>query len=70
MLKSTEEVNRTDQPQMDAPTLRTLFDGEESSLLRFAFSLAGRRAVAEEIVQEFFLQLHTKWSEVNEPRDA
>ena len=68
MLKSSEEVNRTDQPEMGAPTLRTLFDSEESSLLRFAFSLTGRRAVAEEIVQEVFLQLHTKWSEVDEPR--
>lgn len=48
--------------------MRTLFDNEESNLLRFAFSLTGRRAVAEEIVQEVFLQLHTKWAEVNEPR--
>jgi RNA polymerase sigma factor (sigma-70 family) len=68
MLKSTEEVKRTDQPETGAPTLRTLFDSEESNLLRFAFSLTGRRAVAEEIVQEVFLQLHTKWAEVHEPR--
>ena len=68
MLKSTEEVNRTDQPEMGTPTLRTLFDSEESNLLRFAFSLTGRRAIAEEIVQEVFLQLHSKWSEVNDPR--
>lgn len=68
MLKSTEEVNRTDQPESGEPTLRTLFDSEESNLLRFAFSLTGRRAVAEEIVQEVFLQLHSKWAEVNEPR--
>ena len=68
MLKSTPEVNRTDKPESGAPTLRTLFDSEESNLLRFAFSLTGRRAVAEEIVQEVFLQLHTKWAEVNDPR--
>jgi RNA polymerase sigma factor (sigma-70 family) len=68
MLKSSEEVNRTDQPESGEPTLRTLFDSEESNLLRFAFSLTGRRAVAEEIVQEVFLQLHSKWAEVNEPR--
>ena len=67
-MKSIEEVNRTDQPEMGEPTVRTLFDSEESNLLRFAFSLTGRRAVAEEIVQEVFLQLHTKWSEVKEPR--
>jgi RNA polymerase sigma factor (sigma-70 family) len=68
MLKSTPEVNLTESPAAGSPTLRTLFDSEESNLLRFAFSLTGRRAVAEEIVQEVFLQLHTKWAEVNEPR--
>ena len=68
ILKSTEEVKRTDQPEPVAPTVRTLFDSEESNLLRFAFSLTGRRAIAEEIVQEVFLQLHAKWSEVSEPR--
>ncbi len=68
MLNSTPEVNRTDQLDTGAPTLRTLFDNEESNLLRFAFSLTGRRAVAEEIVQEVFLQLHTQWDQVNEPR--
>jgi RNA polymerase sigma factor (sigma-70 family) len=68
MLNSTPEVNLTDLPQAEQLTLRTLFDCEESNLLRFAFSLTGRRAVAEEIVQEVFLQLHAKWSEVKEPR--
>ena len=68
MLKPTPEVNLTELPDSGSLTLRTLFDSEESNLLRFAFSLTGRRAVAEEIVQEVFLQLHAKWSEVNEPR--
>ncbi len=68
MLKSTPEVNRTEVPDAGSMTLRTLFDSEESNLIRFAFSLTGRRAVAEEIVQEVFLQLHAKWTEVNEPR--
>ncbi|MEQ1831223.1 MAG: RNA polymerase sigma factor, partial [Pirellula sp.] len=68
MLKSTPEVNLTEVPEAGSLTLRTLFDSEESNLLRFAFSLTGRRAVAEEIVQEVFLQLHAKWMEVNEPR--
>ncbi len=68
MLKSTPEVNLTELPDAGSPTLRTLFDSEESNLLRFAFSLTGRRAVAEELVQEVFLQLHAKWSDVNEPR--
>ena len=37
-------------------------------MLRYAFSLVGRRAVAEEIVQEAFLQLHKRWSEVDSPK--
>ena len=49
-------------------TLRTLFDTEETPLLRYAFSLIGRRAVAEEIVQDVFLQLHKQWDEVASPR--
>ena len=68
MLKSTPEVNLTELPNAGSLTLRTLFESEESNLLRFAFSLTGRRAVAEELVQEVFLQLHAKWTEVQEPR--
>ncbi len=49
-------------------TLRELFDTEETPLLRYAFSLTGRRAIAEEIVQEVFLQLHTHWEDVDQPR--
>lgn len=45
-----------------------LFESEETPLLRYAFSLVRRRAVAEEIVQEVFLQLHVKWNEVDSPR--
>ncbi|MFV2091205.1 MAG: RNA polymerase sigma factor [Pseudomonadales bacterium] len=49
-------------------TLRALFDAEETPLLRYAFSLTGRRVIAEEIVQEVFLQLHTHWEDVEQPR--
>ena len=37
-------------------------------MLRYAFSLVQRRAVAEEIVQEVFLQLHVRWKDVESPR--
>ena len=50
------------------PTLRALFETEESPLLRYAFSLIGRRAIAEEVVQEVFLQLHTNWDNVQNPQ--
>lgn len=68
MLKSTPEVNQSDSHPVCEETLRALFDSEESNLLRYAFSLSGRRAVAEEIVQDVFLQLHAKWDEVEAPR--
>lgn len=50
------------------PDLLALFESEETPLLRYAFSLTGRRAIAEEIVQEVFLQLHANWEGVENPR--
>jgi RNA polymerase sigma-70 factor (ECF subfamily) len=45
-----------------------MFDSEETPLLRYAFSIVGRRAVAEEIVQDAFLQLHAHWDDVDSPK--
>jgi len=52
----------------EKPTLRQVFDAEESVLLRFAHGLTGQRETAEDIVQDAFLKLHTHWHEVNAPR--
>ncbi|MBC8353590.1 MAG: RNA polymerase sigma factor [Planctomycetes bacterium] len=68
MAKPTLRVNQSGAQGVSKITLRTLFDTEETPLLRYAFSLIGRRAVAEEIVQEVFLQLHTHWDNVDAPR--
>ncbi len=68
MLEPAPRVNQADAQGVSKLTLQTLFDTEETPLLRYAFSLIGRRAVAEEIVQEVFLQLHTQWDEVDSPR--
>lgn len=68
MLKSTPEVNPVDTPCDSTVSLKTLFETEESGLLRYAFSLTGRRAVAEEIVQDVFLQLHSRWDDVENPK--
>jgi len=68
MLKSTPRVNQSGAQGGGKLTLRTLFDTEETPLLRYAFSLVGRRAVAEEIVQEVFMQLHKRWDDVDSPR--
>ncbi|MFQ3578433.1 MAG: sigma-70 family RNA polymerase sigma factor [Verrucomicrobiia bacterium] len=50
------------------PGMAEIFEEEESALLRYAIGLTGRRAVAEDVVQEAFLRLHRHWAEVNEPR--
>ena len=68
VLKPTPRVNQSGAQGVSELTLQTLFDTEETPLLRYAFALIGRRAVAEEIVQEVFLQLHTHWDDVDSPR--
>lgn len=37
-------------------------------MLRYAFSLTGRRAVSEEIVQQVFLELHVRLDSVDVPK--
>ena len=54
MLKPTPRVNQAGVQGERELHLRSLFDTEEAPLLRYAFALVGRRAVAEEIVQEVF----------------
>ncbi len=61
------------QPSTEAgrgpkPSLEAVFEAEESALLRYAFSLVGRREVAEELVQDAFLRLHQHWTDVLQPR--
>jgi len=53
---------------INPPTLAALFESEESAVLGFAIGLVGRRAVAEELVQEAFLRLHQLWGQVDNPR--
>jgi RNA polymerase sigma factor (sigma-70 family) len=55
-------------PMEEKPTLRAVFDAEESPLLRFAYSLVGQRETAEDLVQDAFIRLHTHWEEVANPR--
>lgn len=57
-----------DAPAVEKPSLRDVFDTEESPLLRYAYSLVGKRAVAEDVVQEVFLQLHNHWDSVENPK--
>ncbi len=67
-LKPIPRINQPESRGARKLSLRDLFDAEETPLLRYAFSLTGRRAVAEEIVQEVFLQLHSHWNDIDTPR--
>jgi len=49
-------------------TIEQAFAALESPLLGYALRLAGSRAVAEDIVQEAFMQLHAQFDQVREPR--
>ena len=62
-----ESIAETDG-NLPAVSLLALFESEESGLMRYAVALTGRRAVAEEIVQDVFLQLHISWDHVAMPR--
>jgi len=76
----TEPLTSSSEPQPGAPvavafpfpaakeSLVELFEREESAVLGFAIGLVGRRAVAEELVQEAFLRLHQLWGQVDNPR--
>ena len=50
------------------PSLRQIFDAEESPLLRYAHGLVGQRETAEDLVQDAFLKLHAHWDDVTHPR--
>lgn len=68
ILETTIRVNSPVASGVSELTLQSLFVSEETPLLHYAFSLVRRRAVAEEIVQEVFLQLHERWKDVDAPR--
>lgn len=58
----------TQSTKADKPSLLEVFGSEQGPLLGFAISIVRRRAVAEEIVQEVFLQLHNHWDSVDNPK--
>jgi len=49
-------------------TIEELFEALESPLLAYALRLVGERGLAEDIVQEAFMRLHSNFAEVREPR--
>lgn len=67
MLRPSTEDSPDPLPAGETVTLRSLFECQETRLLRYAYTLTGRREVAEEIVQDVFLQLHAQWESVTAP---
>ena len=73
IVRSPADAKRTPvipfrKPMEEKPTLRQVFDAEESPLLRYAHGLVGQRETAEDLVQEAFLRLHEHWEDVTHPR--
>lgn len=65
---SVLQISSASKKPGEKPTLRQVFDAEESPLLRYAQGLTGQRESAEDIVQEAFMRLHSLWHEVDSPR--
>ena len=62
-------VSRPDETSAQSPeTIEDLFVDLESPLLNYAMRLMGERGIAEDLVQEAFMRLHTHFAEVREPR--
>lgn len=49
-------------------TIEELFEALESPLLSYAWRLVNDRSLAEDIVQEAFMKLHSHFDEVRQPR--
>jgi len=68
LTQSMPSEKPAEAPETVKPSLVEVFKAEESPLLRYAFGLVGRRAVAEDLVQDAFLRLHEHWEDVKHPR--
>jgi len=55
-------------PPTMSHSLQEIFETEESALLRYAFGITRDRGLAEEVVQEAFLKLHSLWDQISSPR--
>jgi RNA polymerase sigma-70 factor (ECF subfamily) len=64
-------VMRPDQASAEAPrweTIEELFAALEAPLLSYGLRLTGEMGLAEDVVQEAFMKLHSQFKEVREPR--
>src|SRR5258708_2602926 len=71
MILDSMAVMRPNEASTEPPggeAIEQLFGALESRLLSYALRLAGERTVAEDIVHEAFMRLHTHFDQVREPR--
>jgi RNA polymerase sigma-70 factor (ECF subfamily) len=64
-------VMRPDQASAETPkweTIEELFAALEAPLLNYGLRLTGELGLAEDVVQEAFMKLHSQFKEVREPR--
>jgi RNA polymerase sigma-70 factor (ECF subfamily) len=64
-------VMRPDQASAEPPrweTIEELFTALEAPLLSYGLRLTGELGLAEDVVQEAFMKLHSQFKEVREPR--
>ena len=64
-------VMRPDQASAEPPrweTIEELFAALEAPLLSYGLRLTGELGLAEDVVQEAFMKLHSQFKEVREPR--
>jgi RNA polymerase sigma-70 factor (ECF subfamily) len=54
--------------QSEIETIEGLFSALESPLLNYARRMVGDPTVAEDLVQDAFMKLHTQFDEIREPR--
>jgi RNA polymerase sigma factor (sigma-70 family) len=57
-----------DPPSLQWETIEQVFDALESPLLAYARRLTGNLSVAEDVVQEAFMKLHTQFKDVRQPQ--
>jgi RNA polymerase sigma-70 factor (sigma-E family) len=57
-------------PRLSPIDGEALFRDEYASLVRLAFLVLGDRGAAEEVVQDAFVKLHSRWRSIREPDKA
>ena len=63
-----ETPDDPDTPTVQWATIEEVFSALESPLLGYARRLLGNVSVAEDVVQEAFMKLHTQFKEVRQPQ--